>query len=76
MKEYPNENFTEVIGTYNLKVNNHYIYIKNVPYKINNETGESVFSAEVLNKLMDLISTELEIDKNMYYDYEQINQTK
>ena len=55
MREWPQERLIEKTVTYTLEVNGRFFVIKNVPARVNEETGEQFFSPQTVERLQEII---------------------
>jgi hypothetical protein len=72
------ENFEEILVnervTYTLQVNGKFYLIENVPARINEETGEHLFSPSIVKNLQHIIMNGKEPDRTIetpVYDYKE-----
>ncbi|MEB3827442.1 YgiT-type zinc finger protein [Phormidium sp. CCY1219] len=54
-KDLPRESFIEKKVTYTVKVNGKFLMIENVPARVCEETGESFFSPETVERIQHII---------------------
>ena len=50
-----NENLLETQVTYSLEINGQFFLIKNVPARVNQETGEQFFSPATVERIQEII---------------------
>lgn len=53
--EWPTEEFVDQRVTYTLQVNDKFVMVENVPARVSLQTGERLFSPEVVERLQEIV---------------------